>query len=629
MKAFWHLVGTAILLISLGNTARAQILNSNSVIDGADSVATPFSSVFDAGNWFPGRMWLEVNLANRGFGYEAPYATIGGKSRLAQDVLDGRWQGELNLSVESEAASFFYNVGVERVFTIDAAGADVTLGVWYDEDHFNQGNFGHTMRQIAVNASVETETIEVVGNGFLPIGTASYSQGDPSTDVSFFANRLLLQPGIDSALQGFDTTLILRPERFAPFGGAFEFGGYQYSSEIIEAFAGARLGTSFIVGGFATIGGEVSYDDRFDTSGAITMSFNFGGRGADQDYGATGNDLVKTKRPEHITRVQQDLLLAIDPDTGLPYNVLHVDNSVGPGGNGFFNSRFDTLADAEAASAPDDIIFVHNGDGTTTGYDTGIVLKLRQQLLGDGVRHVVPTQFGGTILPNDQDGLRATLTNSGGPAVTLASGTVVRGFEISGSGTTMTHGISGTGAIAGGTIENNIISFADGSGVNLVGTPLPGPGITGDWLFRDNVITDSTLDAVNITNATDPTSDFTFISETYSDNNRHGLSMTSYDGTNFIFQDIIATGNFQNGVNLVDFNTTTGPGSFDFLRPFIDSNELDGIHIERADGLFRFRDVVITNNEENGVGLVDVFHSRPTDSVTFSVVDALVKHNHW
>ena len=83
----------------------------------------------------------------------------------------------------------------------------------------------------------------------------------------------------------------------------------------------------------------------------------------------------ETPRNDHIVRFNQEVIYAIDPDTGRPYNVVHVDNTASGTETGDFESPFNTLAEAEAASIEDDIIFVNDGDGSTTGYDTGFVIE--------------------------------------------------------------------------------------------------------------------------------------------------------------------------------------------------------------------------------------------------------------
>ena len=37
---------------------------------------------------------------------------------------------------------------LERVFSIDAAGADVSMSVWYDYDGDAQGDFSHNFSQV-------------------------------------------------------------------------------------------------------------------------------------------------------------------------------------------------------------------------------------------------------------------------------------------------------------------------------------------------------------------------------------------------------------------------------------------------------------------------------------------------
>lgn len=76
----------------------------------------------------PGRVWLSTNIAGEdGLGFEGTYATIGGKTRLFEDALDGRWLMEARGHVSAESGGFFGNLGIERIFTVDAAGADISL----------------------------------------------------------------------------------------------------------------------------------------------------------------------------------------------------------------------------------------------------------------------------------------------------------------------------------------------------------------------------------------------------------------------------------------------------------------------------------------------------------------------
>ena len=622
MKAFWQLITICFLCLSTAQIGRAQTLLDTvdpltNTVPAADGAGTPFSTSFSPGNWLPGRMWFEVNLADNGLGYSGSFATVGGKSRLWQDAFDGRWLGEANMNVGLDTGGFFYNLGIERVFSIDAASSDFVMGVWFDSDNDRQGNFGHTFHQVAVNGGLKTPLFDLIGNGYFPVGSTDFSLGDHTGEDCFLNRNIVLQAGIDSALQGFDATLSIRPTMFAMYGGSFQLGGYQYKSPLVDVFSGIRVGTSFQAINSMVVSGEFTYDDRFDATGFVNLGWSFGGAGGDQNYGATGRDLEKTRRQAHIARFNQDLILAINPTTGLPYNVLHVDNTAAAGGDGSVEMRFDTLADAEAASAADDIIFVHHGDGTTTGQDTGIVLKDRQQLLGAGVQHIIATQFGGFVLCNDIDGRRAFITNDGGPAVTLANGNTVRGFVMDGLGVNMTHGIQGTGGVSnlqGGTIENNIIRRATLNGITL-------DVIGGDWTFADNVINRSGQDGININRALDSTSRFVFTNNNLSDNIRDGLHMNDYDGERFFFADNVTNSNSSNGMNLVGFRNGGGPSDWVFLRSTSGGNGAAGIRIEDARGKVDFLDVTIQNNIGSGIQLVDFRNQRANDHVRVGVLN--------
>ena len=87
-------------------------------------------------------------------------------------------------------------------------------------------------------------------------------------------------------------------------------------------------------------------------------------------------------------------------------DVIHVDNAAPPGGNGTAEHPFNSLAAAQAASAVNDIIYVHRGNGTTDGYDTGIVLKNDQMLLGSGNNYVIQTTEVGPFLLKALDCVR-------------------------------------------------------------------------------------------------------------------------------------------------------------------------------------------------------------------------------
>ena len=567
----------------------------------------------DVFNWMPGRMWFEFNLADEGFGYSGPYGTIGLKTHLGEDLFDGRWLFEHQSHLAIDEANYFANFGVMRVISLHSANADVTTGFWVDHDGDEQGDFAHTFNQLSFNASVKTERMDVVLNGYYPVGSTDFAIGDPTGNSSFQGNFLVLQAGIDSALQGYDATVRLRPQSMAFINGVVELGGYGYESELIDQFAGfrARFGMQALKGGLMSF--EINNDDRFGTTGAIQLAYQFGVNARGTEYGLTGRDLEPTVRNDHIIRFQQDFIPVVDPDTGLAYNVIHVDNTVGAGGLGSFESPFDSLAAAEAASGTDDIIFVNVGDGTSTNYNTGIALKAGQFLLGDGVEHLVPMAGGGLFrLSNTVNGVRPEIS---GPvnAVTLADRNTVRGFVIDNDTGTMLNGIfhGGGGTITDGVIEQISLFNAINNGVSL-------DGIAGDWTFFNNDFTNTGDDGIFIDNAMDSTSTFTFNQQTFTGVGRDGIHMEDYDGTTFAFSNISATNSFRDGVRMERYINAAGtPGTLSFLNTVMNTNIGRGIHINDFDG-----NVSILNNDfqTNIAGGIQLTNVRNTDPATMTLI---------
>jgi hypothetical protein len=127
--------------------------------------------------------------------------------------------------------------------------------------------------------------------------------------------------------------------------------------------------------------------------------------------------------------------------------VWYVSNSAA-GNSGTSTAPFDTLAQAETASATGDTIYLYDGDNTTTGYAAGLDLKANQRLIGE----VAPLVVGSDTLAPGVPGNRPTITDNNTDVVVLAAGNTVRGVQIDPSGTG--GGIAGGAGDLGGTIDD-------------------------------------------------------------------------------------------------------------------------------------------------------------------------------
>jgi len=549
-----------------------------------------------------GRLWFEANLAEDGLGFQGPYFTVGGKTRLFEDRLDGRWlfEGQFHHSIDENGGPFA-NIGISRVFSIDSAGADVSMGVWYDYDGDRQATFSHTFHQVGVSGSIKTRRWDLIGNGYIPTGVQDFILGDPTGQNNFFGNNIVITPGIDSGLQGFDVTLRMRPKALAFANGTVDVGGYHYNSDLVNAFGGGRVRMGFQVLGGMIVNLEVNHDDRFDTTGVLGLGWIFGSNagGAGNEYSGIGRDLEQTVRNDHIVRFNQDVVLAIDPETGLAYNVVHVNNTAnGVIGVGSAELPFSTLLQAEQQSVEGDIIYVAAGDGTDRLYRDGITLKDDQFLISGGSGQLIPLAGGGFFQPNGVPGGAATISNSGGDfVVRLASNNVVGGINIDATGAT--YGILAEGqAVRGGEVRDTNVSGANLSGIHLL-------AVTGDWNFLRNTSTGNGVDGLFVNGGLDPTSNWNFEDNFFDNNGFDGLHLQNYDGQTLTIRSNQTSNNGRHGLFLNRNIDVDGPGGIagatigsgiqvNILGHMANNNGGQGIFINEGNG-----DLMIVNSSAN------------------------------
>jgi hypothetical protein len=164
-------------------------------------------------------------------------------------------------------------------------------------------------------------------------------------------------------------------------------------------------------------------------------------------------------------------------------------NAAGNGGTSV--APFDTLAQAETASASNHTVFVFDGDNTTTNYNTGFAMNSGERLIGEHEGLVVDPDQGGALTADTlraaNAGARPTLTATNEDVVALDDGNEVRGFVLDPNGTG--GGIAGAaGDTGGGTIDDvNIID----TGVAGAEPGLELDGTTGTFAISDLVVDNS------------------------------------------------------------------------------------------------------------------------------------------
>ncbi|HEX4961739.1 MAG TPA: IPTL-CTERM sorting domain-containing protein [Thermoanaerobaculia bacterium] len=207
--------------------------------------------------------------------------------------------------------------------------------------------------------------------------------------------------------------------------------------------------------------GRFSYKPKAgDTAASDSFQYTIQDNGTPAPAGATGT--VTLRRLERVW---------------------YVKNNAAAGGLGRSHDPFDTLAEAETASSPNDYIFVYLGDGTSTGQNAGILLKSGQHLIGEhaGLTVTIPASavtFNGAPAPTNVNLVTAVAGNrplidkagAGNNAVSATDVIPVEivGLSLSGGANAidLTTGVA-LPASASLLIKDNIVRSAGAEGMDI------------------------------------------------------------------------------------------------------------------------------------------------------------------
>lgn len=205
-------------------------------------------------------------------------------------------------------------------------------------------------------------------------------------------------------------------------------------------------------------------------------------------------------RNEHVVRAHQAPVVAVNPETGTPWRVIHVDNSATAPGNGHAESPFTTLPPAELAAAnPYDIVYVHQGVSAVSPYVTpaaGYSFSApNQYLIGEGSGLAIPTVSCGPRSFFGGSGAYPVITNPLGAAIAIDQpGTFVSHFQIVRSPVGITDG---AGLLAGVATVSDVIIQGDGPGQRGVEIA----SSTGTFVFDRLQLRDLTNDGLLLSSA--------------------------------------------------------------------------------------------------------------------------------
>ena len=512
----------------------------------------------------PGFLYYGVNGADRGLGYIGSYMTLGGFVPLAEDDLGGVWNADLrsHLSVNG---GFFSNVGAVRKQLL-GGGSVLGFGIFWDYDgDLNQystfgepaaifGQFGHTYNQVGVSGELLTDWGNLRSNGYIPVGQSGFQLLNDHTP--FIQHYIVAQNGLDAALGGADLELGAYIPALADWAGMINVGGYAFGNgrytqnygpdagaDLVPWFGGVYTRLDLTLGSNWDFSLQYNNDSFFDSTGFARLTYRMGGSRRRNVPDQMEQPMF---RNEHIVRAHETPLVALNPQNGnQPWQVVHVDSSAFPGGDGTAEAPVRSLAEAQdntlvpLADDPWTITYLWAGLSSASGnvainpYTDSFAFQAQNQfLIGSGGPLTIGTQpaSGSRLLTIPQlTSTRPVLTNNdltdnNGASVVIADGnggaTVANlrtlgsliGLDASGdlsSGTAQPVGTTANPfgspfAAAGGSAARNISIQGDGtSGIqrgvriaNVAGTSPTAPD--GDIEFSDALIQNTTSVAFQV-----------------------------------------------------------------------------------------------------------------------------------
>lgn len=403
------------------------------------------------------------------------------------------YEGDFAFSVGAGAR--WYSSGTDRVY----GGS-----FWYDYDNTGFTNYD----QWGVSLESLGRFFDMRVNAYIPSNDNQSTVSSALNGNIFFVGQNIGLGNtrvVENALRGGDLEIGGATPWLGDYGIRSYVGGYYYQAQGVESTVGVKYRTEILVTEDIQIGIGASSDKLFGNNvfGHVTFYMPDGRPQRIMSRQPVRERLYtnveRNYRVNILREAKTETIKAINPATGLPYIVHHVDNNSAPNtGDGSFKNPFGTLSDAPPGA---DIIFVRhnaldlNGDPIIAGYDTGITLLDNQRLLGQGTEHFFTELNHGVLtLPGNDGGPAPIITNTGGDVVTLANNNEVSGFQIGAPAPNdpLGNGIFGVG-ITDFNINRNTIQNAALAGISL--TDVSGTGsITG------NTINTNTLENIVISN---------------------------------------------------------------------------------------------------------------------------------
>lgn len=327
---------------------------------------------------------------------------------------------------------------------------------------------GSTFNQATVGVEALGRNIDARLNAYVPLsGSRTYATPNIGRDAPYLAGSGVFYDTAGTLVEepqgGFDIELGARLPVFEQSVDSIRVhgGGYHFGGDETPDVTGWRARVSADVTNWLQVGARFQKDSERGSQGFLEATLRFPGKASFRREGLRAR---LDESPERDIDIVTGAAVTdsgigkpiLDP-TGNPQRVLHVDNTNGNGGSGTKDNPYSTLKAAEAAMKPYDVIYVHEGDGSTAGQSLGIVIdKPGVKLIGSGVDLVYE---GGRVTG------AAAGTSTGTVLAAATAAPVITNTQVNGDGVLVTADASLVSGIAvQGTQRDGVRVWANGPG---------------------------------------------------------------------------------------------------------------------------------------------------------------------
>ncbi len=414
----------------------------------------------------------------------------------------------------SNEAEFGGNVGLGYRYLDEGMMSWYGGNIFYDIDNTT----GELFHQIGFGLEAAIEVLELRANFYLPVGDTEKQFSNGTLAARFENNQLLFDSTsrFGSAMKGLDFEAgSSLPVPVGPFGSDLRgyVGGYFFNGGDADSITGFKARAELDINHAVTTQLAYTNDGTFGSNLMVgaQIEFPWGARHPSSSWKrAMPSPYRYVERNYNIivgkTRSDIQGIVAINPATGLPYEVQHVSDAGTAGGTGGPNSAWATIAQAQAAGG--DLIWVHSGTTITEQ----ITVQDGQFVLGEAPGQRIAAQgYGFITLPGGPAAGSLAMAAPGpvitgvtGPAVILGDNSTFSGFTI--------DGVTGHGIVANGSsnvsVSNVLLKNITGDAMQLNNTSgsvslqnLDFQSIGGRGLVIDggNAIVNATATFTNVT----------------------------------------------------------------------------------------------------------------------------------